>query len=59
MSVHGFWPTGLHLMRRMHPHSAAGLERFVACGWRSFFANHVFVRAVKPQANTDEAHMWL
>jgi ubiquinone/menaquinone biosynthesis C-methylase UbiE len=55
ISMHGFWPIGTHLMRRMYPESAARLERFVASGRPSFFANHVFVRAVKPDMNTNIA----
>lgn len=50
LTIHGFSPIGARAIRARYPHIAQTMERIVASGSRSYLANRVFVRAVKPGA---------
>lgn len=49
-TLHGFSPFGGRFIQRLAPEGASRLERWLSDGPRSFLANRVFVRAVKPGA---------
>ena len=55
ITVHGFWFAGEYFVRRLHAGSATTLRRFIEKGKRSFLANRVFVRVVKPQVDVGSA----
>lgn len=47
-SIHASPPVGARLMAALHLDSAATVEPLLQRGWRSFLANRILVRAVKP-----------
>ena len=52
VSLYGSSLPGARFVRRLPVNSLAALQRFVGYGNRSFLANRVFVRAIKPDVQS-------